>query len=151
MFLPIGISKRFFSSGDLWKGDDKRLFFICPVIKENPYFANVYREFNKNFNDIPHVIGGWQGKGIVNDPSVIGWVDQTKFDDLFCNLRVMFYHSCEPNHIHYHPLEAMAMGMPVVFMQDGMLGQIDKNGKQPGSCKSISEARKKIRGILNGI
>jgi glycosyltransferase involved in cell wall biosynthesis len=149
MFLPIGVPPRFFSHGDVWKGDDKRLFFICPAIKENPYYANVYREFKKDFNDIPHVIGGWQSKEI-NDPAIIGGVDRVKFDDLLCNLRVMYYHSHEPHHVHYHPLEAMAMGMPVVFMQEGMLGQIDKNGNQPGACKTISEARKKIRRILDG-
>ena len=124
-------------------------FLSVRPFKENPYYANVYREFKKDFNDIPHVIGGWQSKEI-NDPAIIGGVDRIKFDDLLRNLRVMYYHSHEPHHVHYHPLEAMAMGMPVVFMQEGMLGQIDKNGNQPGACKTISEARKKIRRVLDG-
>ena len=55
----------------------------------------------------------------------------------------MYYHSTEPDHIHYHPFEAVRAGMPLVFMAGGMLdrlGGIDL----PGRSKPPKEARQKI-------
>ena len=150
IFLPIGLPPRFFSQGGTWIGEDPRLFFICPKIQENPYYGNVYREFKKDFNDIPHIIAGWQGQE-VDDPCVAGSIDRTTFDNFLRSLRLMYYHSREPYHVHYHPLEAMATGMPVVFMKDSLLGQMDTSGlKQSGACRNIAEAKNKIRRILAG-
>jgi glycosyltransferase involved in cell wall biosynthesis len=149
LYLPLGLPDRFFSQGDVWEGNDWKLLFICPIINESTYYTNIYHRFKDEFKNIPHVIGGWQSHKI-DDPTVIGSVDRKEFDGLLRHLRVMFYHSEEPRHIHFHPLEAIAVGMPVVFMQDGMLGQIDKNKKQPGAAKTVSEAKKKIRRILAG-
>ena len=149
LYLPLGLPDRFFSAGDSWKGDNATLLFICPLINESPYYTNIYHEFKRDFKDIPYRIGGWQNQKF-DDPAIIGTIERAEFDKLLQKNRVMFYHSREPRHIHYHPLEAMAMGMPVIFMQDGMLGQLDKNGGQPGACKTIAEARRKIRRIIDG-
>jgi len=65
------------------------------------------------------------------------------------DLRVMFYHGTEPNHVHYHPFEAIRAGMPLVFMGGGMLDRF--GGKTlPGRCKTLREARSKIDRILHG-
>jgi glycosyltransferase involved in cell wall biosynthesis len=64
-------------------------------------------------------------------------------------LRVMYYHSTEPNHVHYHPFEAVRAGMPLVFVAGGLLdrlGGIDL----PGRSETPKEARKKIERILAG-
>jgi hypothetical protein len=60
----------------------------------------------------------------------------------------MFYHSRLPRHIHYHPLEAICYGMPVVYMQQGMLGQLT-NRKLPGACETIAEARAKVERLID--
>ena len=61
----------------------------------------------------------------------------------------MFYHSRLPRHIHYHPLEAICYGMPVVYMQQGMLGQLTDR-KLPGACDTLQEARQKVDRLIEG-
>ena len=83
------------------------------------------------------------------DKRVIGFVTQEEHYSNMQRSSVMFYHSQEPYHIHYHPFEAVKNGMPLIFMANGLLdrlGGIDL----PGRCKTIAEAKKKIRAIING-
>ena len=61
----------------------------------------------------------------------------------------MFYHSQEPRHLHYHPLEAMVAGQPVVFMSGGLLERLG-GPQQTGMCTTYAEAREKIGRLLDG-
>jgi len=145
LFLPLGLNSC--EMINEWEGKDKRLFFICPDHKFNSYYQEVYTNFCKNFGDFPFACGGAQPIK-VHDPRVLGFVSSEENTRNFRQFRVMFYHSTEPNHIHFHPLEAIRAGMPLVFMGGGMLDKM--GGKDlPGRCKSITEARDKIQRILN--
>ncbi|MDX2027161.1 MAG: glycosyltransferase [Alphaproteobacteria bacterium] len=146
-YLPLGMHiKRDVSQP--WTGDDPRIFFVCPRIKTSPYYERVYNKFRKDFSGFPHVVGGAQPLP-VTDPNVLGFVSREAHDNNMRRLRLMFYHSTEPNHIHYHPFEAIQAGMPLLFMAGGMLDLL--GGKNlPGRCRSIHEARKKARLILKG-
>lgn len=145
IFLPLGLNPC--DINHQWEGDVRKLFFVCPDLGFNPYYQNIYTSFCANFGDFPYVCGGAQPLPI-NDPHVSGFVPNEAYEENMRQFRVMFYHSTEPNHIHYHPFEAIRAGMPLVFMGGGMLdrvGGIDL----PGRCASIKEARKKISRILN--
>ncbi|HGT9206800.1 TPA: hypothetical protein ACM4J4_004970, partial [Escherichia coli] len=85
----------------------------------------------------------------VMDKHVLGFVDYDTHNNNMNKSRVMFYHSQEPNHIHYHPFEAIKNGMPLIFMANGML---DKLGgiNLPGRCKTINEAKNKIKRLMDG-
>ena len=61
----------------------------------------------------------------------------------------MFYHSQEPRHLHYHPLEAIATGQPLVFMAGGLLESLG-GPDQPGLCRTYAEAREKIGRLSDG-
>ncbi len=144
-FLPVGLK------GDLniknWQGKDKRIFFVCPRINTSPYYNKIYKDFKKDFKEFSYVIGGTQSLK-VDDKSVIGYVPKEAHEHNMRELRVMFYHSTEPNHVHYHPFEAIRNGMPLIFMAGGLLDRL--GGKNlPGRCRTIKEAKKKIRRILN--
>lgn len=144
--LPIGLS--YTDTTENWKGENKKILFVCPRIGSSPYFENIYKDFVNNFGDLPYTIGGAQPVEI-EDPRVIGFVTREEHDRNMREHRVMFYHSQEPNHIHYHPFEAIAAGMPLVFMAGGLLDSMGGVGL-PGRCNSISDAKKKIKKILEG-
>jgi len=55
----------------------------------------------------------------------------------------------EPRHLHYHPLEAIATGMPLVYMAGGLLEPLG-GPDQPGMCRSYDEAREKIARLRDG-
>lgn len=145
LYLPLGLIDTRVNAR--WSGNDKKIFFVCPNIATNPYYANVYNEFRKSFGSFPHVVGGMQAI----DPGhadVLGFVPQEVHERNMREFRLMFYHSTEPNHIHYHPFEAIRAGMPLVFMGGGLLDRLGGKG-MPGRCATIEEARKKVRRILD--
>ncbi len=144
VYLPLGLDKCDVS--EKWTGGKNYILFVCPDIKVHSVYAQYYNDFKDNFGDLPYLIGGTQGIA-VDDKSVLGYLPLDQHLANMRELKVMFYHSTEPNHIHYHPFEAIRAGMPLVFMAGGLLDSM--GGKdQPGRCKNISEARRKLGRIL---
>ncbi len=146
---PLGLPDSFFEKQNTWVGGIKKILFFCSRIKASPsYYGKIYAAFKKNFGDIPHHIAGTQPIP-VKDSCVAGHQPRATIDKWLQTYDVMFYHSEEPRHLHYHPLEAIIFGMPLVYMKQGILGQLGGE-HQPGACLSINEARQKIGRILNG-
>jgi glycosyltransferase involved in cell wall biosynthesis len=142
--LPVALPMR--TSKLTWTGGDAKILFVCPRIRTSPYYEAIYRDFKAKFGDMPHVIGGAQPVA-VRDPNVAGFLSRASYEALMQDARVMYYHSRETHHLHYHPLEAVQAGMPLIFMAGGMLD--DLGGKDlPGRCESIAEARSKIARVL---
>jgi glycosyltransferase involved in cell wall biosynthesis len=145
VYLPLGLSDA--EAKPIWSGQRKQLFFVCPEIGFNPYYRKVYDEFRKAFSDFDFAIAGSQPIA-VEDKRVLGFVSTEEHQRNMREFRVMFYHSSEPYHVHYHPFEAVRAGMPLVFMAGGLLDQLGGTDL-PGRCKSITEARDKIRRVLD--
>ncbi|MDK2980805.1 MAG: hypothetical protein PWQ55_1152 [Chloroflexota bacterium] len=146
--LPLGMKK---PSPDepSWTGEEKRILFVCPRINSNPYYHKIYTDFKQTFGDMPHIIPGAQPVPVTDDPSVTGFLNNEDYQSLFRSSGVMFYHSREERHLHYHPLEAVRAGMPLVFMAGGMLEYLAKK-ELPGCCSTAQQAREKLTRILDG-
>jgi len=145
-YLPLGMND--VTVSDNWTGDRKNILFVCPDIAINKYYNQVYKDFAKNFSEFDYIVSGSQPISVM-DKRVIGFVTQEEHYSNMQRSSVMFYHSQEPYHVHYHPFEAVKNGMPLIFMANGLLdrlGGIDL----PGRCKTIVEAKKKIHAIING-
>lgn len=146
VYLPLGMPNT--SVNEKWTGENKNILFVCPDIAINPYYNKIYKEFKHNFSAFDYLISGAQPIKVM-DKHVLGFVDYDTHNNNMNKSRVMFYHSQEPNHIHYHPFEAIKNGMPLIFMANGML---DKLGgiNLPGRCKTINEAKNKIKRLMDG-
>ncbi len=146
--LPITLPAEAWAREGTWTGGDPSVFFVCPGINSHPECRNIYDDFKAHFGNLPHVIAGRQTTP-VDDPRVRGFMDAGEYAERFRTAALMFYHSTEPRHLHYHPVEAMATGMPVVYMRGGLLERFD-TGCQAGACASFAEAREKAERILAG-
>jgi hypothetical protein len=146
IYLPLGLMNCKPQPG--WHGSTAKLFFVCPDLAVNSYYRNIYRQFQQDFDGIAYVVGGSQAAP-VDDPHVLGYLPAHEHEDNMRSLRVMYYHSTEPNHVHYHPFEAVRAGMPLVFMAGGMLDRMGGIGL-PGRAATVAEARDKVRRILAG-
>ncbi|MFM7538582.1 MAG: hypothetical protein ACKO9Z_02880 [Planctomycetota bacterium] len=146
--LPITLPESAWARQGTWTGGDNNIFFVCPSINAHPACRSVYESFKLHFGDFSHVIAGRQPEP-VDDPCVRGFMDESEYANMFRRAAMMFYHSTEPRHLHYHPLEAMATGMPVVYMRGGLLEQFD-TGSQAGACATFAEAKEKASRILSG-
>lgn len=146
IFLPIGVPHKTFTTK--WEGDIKSIFFVCPDVVFNKYYLDILEQFKKDFSDFHYTIGGSQLIMPYDTSNILGFVTNERHAQNMRSMRVMFYHSDEPRHIHYHPLEAIQAGMPLIFMGGGVLDRW--GGKSlPGRCTTIKEARQKIKRILN--
>lgn len=146
--LPITLPQEAWVREGTWTGGDPRIFFVCPSINSHPECRVIYDNFKSHFGDLPHVIAGRQPDP-VDDPCVRGFMAANEYAENFRTAALMFYHSTEPRHLHYHPVEAMASGMPVVYMRGGLLEGFD-TGNQSGACANFMEAREKAMRILAG-
>ena len=148
VYLPLGMSGAEKPISDAWNGSDASILFVCPDVGYNPVYIDIYKKFKKDFKGFPYAIAGAQSVA-VQDPTVLGYLPGEEYARNMREMRVMFYHSQEPRHIHFHPFEALKAGMPLVFMSGGILDLFGGRGL-PGRCTSIDEARRKIRKILDG-
>lgn len=140
MYLPLGLKDAYVK--DEWEGGDNRILFVCPRINTSPYFRNIYTTFKKDFEGFDYLIGGAQPIQVRDDKKVAGFIPNEQYTYNMKHLAVMFYHSQEERHVHYHPFEAVKNGMPLIFMSGGIL-DIMGGKKLPGRCETIKEARKK--------
>lgn len=120
--LPIGMRDTVIE--DRWRGNNGKVLFICPRIKINTYYEKIYKDFKTNFNGIPHSIGGAQPIPVEGDKTVLGYLPQKEYDDLYPSHSVMYYHSTNKRHVHYHPFEAVKCGLPLIFMGGGLLDKL---------------------------
>lgn len=155
VFLPLALPQAMIDSGGSWTGGEDRILFICPNIDQIDYYRRIYLDFKRAFSGLPAWIAGRQDlNGVVTplttqDPSILGYVPRKRLDELMRTCICMFYHSREPRHLHYHPLEAIAAGQPLVFMAGGLLEALAGSG-QPGMCRDHAEARAKIERLRQG-
>jgi hypothetical protein len=145
--LPVGLPSETLAKHGCWRGGDRRILFVCPSIAASTYYREIYEQFKTRFGSLPHVVAGYQTTPI-EDPSVVGYLPHEEFSQLFETAQVMYYHSREPRHIHYHPLEAIAYGMPVVYLTGGLLDYFDQ-GNRAGACETEAEAFDKLNRVLS--
>jgi glycosyltransferase involved in cell wall biosynthesis len=143
--LPFGLDNISVISN--WDGSDGRLLFFCPRIGSSTHYRNIYNQFKKEFGDLPYIIGGAQPIDVV-DPNVKGFVSRDHYDAMLRNAPVVYYHGRDKHRLSYYPLDAIRAGAPLVFMGGGLLDKL-AGETLPGSCRSIREAKRKIRRLLN--
>jgi glycosyltransferase involved in cell wall biosynthesis len=145
-YLPLGLVNA--TVNDRWHGEEAKVLFVCPQIRTEPYYERMYKNFCTDFRGLPRVIAGPQPVKVL-DPDVLGFVPRQQHQENMCRCRVMFYPGGHPYHVHYHPFEAIQVGMPLVFMAGGLLDQLGGE-KLPGRCRAPKEARGKIERLLSG-
>lgn len=150
VYLPLSIPKSILEKKDSWIGTEKKIMFVCPSITtSNGYYENFYNKFIEYFSDLPYLVAGNQYGAKFVDQNIKDYVERNQFDEWLRTCACMFYNSQEKSQIHYHPLEAIAFGMPLIYMDGGLLEYFG-GPNQPGMAKSYEEAREKIQRILNG-
>ena len=148
VFLPVGLAPSSWRHANSWHGSTRKILFLCRNVVSSRYYASIYQQFKRDFGDLPHIIVGAQDVP-VDDPNVVGYVSDDELQRLYSECAVLYYHSREPRHVHYSPIEASISGMPVVFYGDSLLGRLNE---QPvgGAVATSAQARSTIERILAG-
>ena len=145
-FIPLGLSNVFVSKYlNTWKYEDNKICFVCSKIGKCNYYTDIYKTFINNFNMYEYKILGKNNKII--DNNIFNGLDDNEYYSEIKKSKLMYYHGIEPRHLHYHPLEAIIIGIPIIFHRKSLLS-IYLN-ESPGKASSIEEAKNKIEKILN--
>ncbi len=146
-----------------WKGEASSP--ICNTalsyIYENPHWTDIYHQFCDVFKDIPLRILGKNNKNrgvLKHDPRVAGIIeDDSHYLELLTDCRCLIDPGTSPFHTHYTPLEAIIMGIPVIFLENSGMAQeiirvIPKEQLENcGICKDFIEARQIMQKCLADI
>ena len=150
-FLPLPVNYHMSQYEGTWKGDVPSIMFVCSYIDHNPYYSDIYNAFKQDFGMFAHRVYGKQpaaGRLVAADACIVPNCSDAQYVAALQSHKVMFYHNREPRHIHYHPIEAVQIGMPVVFMSGGLFDAFT-DGKSSGRCTDIDEARTKIARVMS--
>ena len=129
------------------KGTNNKICFVCSKINHCPYYTNIYNEFIRNFGTkYDYMLLGKNNETLIDNKKYNNLSDNEYFNKM-SECKLMYYHSMEPRHLHYHPIEALIIGLPVLFYRQSLLNRFLVNS--PGRCNNLNEVYVKINRILN--
>jgi hypothetical protein len=103
-----------------WKAEESAEYVIetIPRIEWQAYYADAYRKFIEAYGDLPiKILGGNSKNGDkFKDPRILGRLDDHEYYETAS--RVSIYHGDSRYHVHYHPIEFMCLGVPVLFHEN---------------------------------
>lgn len=146
--IPLGCPDNFIKTHEnMHKGTNNKICFVCSKINQCPYYTNIYHTFMKNIGTkYEYVLLGKNNETLTDDNKFNNLSDDAYFNKM-SECKLMYYHSTEPRHLHYHPIEALIIGLPVLFHKESLLNSFLMNS--PGKCNDINEVHAKIDRILN--
>lgn len=102
-----------------WKGGESRSLVVdtIPRINSTDYYLGIYRRFTRDHGHLPlKILGGNEaGGGPIGDPRICGRLPHDEYYRTAAEARVCIYHGTSPYHLHYHVIEFMTLGLPVLF------------------------------------
>lgn len=145
LVIPLGLPNMFITKYiNTYTPLYNRLCFICSKIGSNPYYTTVYNSFMTNISSFQYIIIGRDN--IVPNVNIKNNLSNNDFYKMMRESKLLYYHSLEPRHLHYHPLESIIIGVPIIFHQESLLSSY--LSKSPGMCQSLHEVQNKIHRIL---
>lgn len=150
-YIPLGLPNSIFDNYEnTYNNDRDKFVFVCSKINICSYYTAIYNNFN-NFidkNNFDFIILGKNNEKIQDkDNRILNNLSDKEYYLHMAKSKAMYYHSKEPLHLHYHPLEAIIIGLPVIFHSENLLSSYLFNS--PGMCKTDNEAIEKLNRIKN--
>lgn len=129
-----------------------------PRIEKQPYYMEIYKQYREDHRELPlKILGGNSvGGGTLEDAAIVGFLDDEAYYRTAAEARVSVYHGRSRYHVHYHPIEFMALGVPVLFHRDSAFasegqryGMSHADLCEAGMYGSVAEANAMARAALD--
>ena len=103
-----------------WTGAASQPYVVetIPRITKQAHYRGVYRQYVRSFGSLPLKIVGdnpRDGGPAIQDERIMGSLSDREYHEAICAGRLSIYQGESPFHLHYHPIEFMRMGVPVLF------------------------------------
>ncbi|MGG4395760.1 hypothetical protein ABEX25_15780 [Paenibacillus thiaminolyticus] len=160
-YLPAFVSKSRLPLE--WEGSrsERKISTLISYIHKSPFYATRFTWFDQAFYEIDYIVLGRNEKSspLCQHPNILGNVS---FDELLhrlCRSRLFCYGGAMiPTHLHFTPLEAMVMKVPMLFLESGGLArEALENGvdeallRTVGMCKDYDEMAARAKACLDDI
>ena len=91
-----------------------------PRINKQQYYLDIYKQYRQDHGHLSlKILGGNEPRGgFLDDASIVGYLEDTEYYSTIVRARLSIYHGRSRHHVHYHPIEFMAIGVPVLFHVD---------------------------------
>ena len=157
--VPYCLLDDVFSYADSWVESEAisgEVALTCPNIT-NSYYGEHYKLLKSHFNEPFYKLYGVQLDDH-NDPAVVGTLPRYKLIESFRNSACYIYTYSDPNVCYLPPIEAMVIGLPVLFPRGCLLDKYFNGEETPArfsdfeSCKNlVDEIRSGNTELINKI
>ncbi|MGG4395759.1 hypothetical protein ABEX25_15775 [Paenibacillus thiaminolyticus] len=130
------------------KQSNRQVSTLISYIDKSKWVDTLFKPFEDAFHGFDYIVLGRNDKNSprCQHPSILGNVDYKKMMSVLCNSRILCYGGALSHyHMHFTPLEAMAMQVPVLFTQScGLAREAMENGRSEqqlmklGMCKDYT-------------
>ena len=124
---------------------NNKICFINSKINNCQYYTNIYNKFINDFKTYDYLLLGKNNN--IYDKNKLENLDDEKYYKKISECKLMYYHSKEPRHLHYHPLEGIVIGIPIIFHKESLLTSYLPNSL--GKSNNIYDVKNKINRILS--
>ena len=148
---PYCILDDVFAHHDSWVGLDDScgdIVLSCPNIS-NPFYMEHYNFLKKNFHEPYFKIYGVQLE-YINDPSVVGTIKRYQLIDRFRHSLCYLYTYSDSRVCYLPPIEAMVIGLPVIFPEGSLLDFYFKGIDTPGRYSNLQQCKNIIERLRGG-
>lgn len=134
-----------------WSAEESQPYVVetIPRITKQSYYMDMYRQYQRDHGHLPiKILGGNPAQGgDLQDPAIVGFLEDEAYYRHAAMARVSIYHGKSRYHVHYHPIEFMALGVPVLFHENSAFtfeglqaGMTWRQLKEAGMYHSVSHA-----------
>jgi glycosyltransferase involved in cell wall biosynthesis len=149
--IPYCLPDDVFGYANSWVGLEKHnqeVILSCPNI-QNIFYAQHYHYLKQHFSDPCFKIYGVQLED-VKDPAVVGTLNRTDLLQSFRESMCYIYTYTDSRVCYLPPIEAMIIGLPVLFPAGCLLDQYFGENHSPARFTSIDHCKQLLAEIRSG-
>jgi hypothetical protein len=148
VYLPIGVPSTFYKFKNSHKGGTGKVLLVCPNRITGPYSVEQFKRFSETTLGIGRIIVDSEDEAN-GDSEVVFNPNRDDLLSLYIASDCFYTPTTAKSHTLYSPIEALIVGLPLVFHSNSLLGNMfPKN--TIGAVASKDEARHLIKAITDG-
>lgn len=152
VYMPLGLPSYFkkFQNSNFTSNKSNYIISVIPDINSD-YYNQIYKKVIFVLRNFNFYILGKQTDNY-SDKHVTGFMEDEEYLEFFKGASVFYYYSIEPRHVHYPPIEAVILGIPVVYHKNSLFADLVRRGSKSvlfDGVDSEASAEKTIQKIIS--
>jgi hypothetical protein len=157
--IPAFVSPKRLPFEWMERDSERIISTVIPYIHQSDMLYSIFQKFADAFNGIDFIVLGKNNKNSVlcQHPFILGNVNFNTLWSRLCKSRILCYGGyMTPYHLHFTPLEAIAIGVPILFLkQCGLAREAMEHGFEEGElhhrgmCEDFNEMKRRTDQLID--